>query len=628
MCGICGFTGNDLPLVERMTKVLTHRGPDQEGRWTDGRVTLGHRRLSIIGIVGESGRQPMHNEDGTVTVVFNGEIFNFQEIREELVKLGHTFSSQTDTEVIVHGYEQWGLDCVKRFIGMFAFALWDAKKGRLWLVRDRIGVKPLYYYWKAGKLVFGSEIKAILEDPAVPRRVNHAALYDYLGFEFVPAPATAFEDIYAMPAGYWALLENGELKVEPWWDLEMPEVGVPRSEGEMVERIRWLIEDAVRLRMISDVPLGAFLSGGLDSSTIVAMMRKLNPGRLQTFTIGYEDETFSETDYAKIVADHFSTDHQVLIIDKMDRASIEKSIWHLDEPMTDLSSIPLMFICAKAKQYVTVCLSGEGGDEVFVGYDRFKAARMARTFDILPRWFRQHVVGRITAGLADRPQKKGAVNMLKRFVEGDLLPAEADHLRWQYFMNKRFEASLFTPGFKAAVPFDPFHRVRDYNARCHTKDVVNREAYLDTRFMMTDSVLMKADKMSMASALEIRVPLLDHRLVEYVGSIPGDMKLHGTTTKYIFRKALDGILPENIVWRGKQGYSLPVKNLLRTQLKDYMVDLLHTSPLIKEDFETAFIDQLIDEHLSMKQNHNHVLWGLMNIAIWHRRFIERDAPAS
>ncbi len=626
MCGICGFTGRDPELCERMTKVITHRGPDQDGVWCDEDVTLGHRRLSIIDL-SEAGRQPMQNEDGTVTVVYNGEAYNFGELREELIAKGHQFKGKSDTEVLVHGYEEWGFDVVKRLIGMFAFALWDARKKRLWLVRDRIGVKPLYYYCKDGRLVFGSEIKCILEDPKVARRVNHEALYAYLGFEFVPAPATAFEDIYAMPAGHWGVWENGRLTVEKWWDLEMPEQGVKRSEGEMVERIRWLIEDAVRLRMISDVPLGAFLSGGLDSSTIVAMMRKLEPGRIQTFTIGYEDKTFSEMDYAEIVAKHFGTDHKVLIIDKMDRASIEKSIWHLDEPMTDLSSIPLMFICQKAKQYVTVCLSGEGGDEVFVGYDRFKAAKMAGWFNMLPKWFRVGVVGKWTASLADRPQKKGPVNMLKRFVEGALLPEEAMHLRWQYFMNKRFENELFTPGYKAKVPFDPFKRVRDYQASCTTKDVINREAYLDTRFMMTDSVLMKADKMSMASALEIRVPLLDHRLVEYVGSIPGDWKLRGMTTKYIFRKALDGILPEKIVWRGKQGYSLPVKNLLRTQLKDYMVELLHESPLIREDFDVAFVDRLIEEHLAMKQNHNHVLWGLMNIAIWHRRFIERDGVA-
>ncbi|MBQ7252553.1 MAG: asparagine synthase (glutamine-hydrolyzing) [Kiritimatiellae bacterium] len=627
MCGICGFNWRNPDLAAKMSSVITHRGPDQSGVWCDDNVSLAHRRLSIIDL-SDDGRQPMSNEDGTLQVVFNGEIYNFAEIREELEKHGHRFKSKADTEVILHGYEQWGFECVKKFIGMFAFALWDAPKKRLWIVRDRIGVKPLYWYHKAGRFVFGSEIKCILEDPEVERKVNHAALYAYLGFEFVPAPDTAFEDIHAMPAGHWGVLENGNFKVERYWDIGMPETCPVRSEGEMVERIRSLIDDAVRLRLVSDVPLGAFLSGGLDSSTIVAMMRKHNPGRLQTFTIGYEDKTFSEMDYAQQVADVFQTDHKVLIIDKMDRASLEKSIWHLDEPMTDLSSIPLMFICQKAKQYVTVCLSGEGGDEVFVGYDRFKAAKIASFFNALPDWFRRGVVGRFAESLADRPQKKGAVNMFKRFVEGALLPEEAMHLRWQYFMNKEFERNLFAPGYKALVgPFDPFRRVREHAANCASRDVVNREAYLDTRFMMTDSVLMKADKMSMASSLEIRVPLLDHRLVEYMGTVPGSWKLKGLTTKYIFRKALDGILPKNIVWRGKQGYSLPVKNLLRTQLKDYMIELLHEEPLVKEDFDAAYIDRLIDEHLSMKQNHNHVLWGLMNIAIWHRRFFTSEAPA-
>lgn len=619
MCGICGFNWRDPELAQRMTDVIAHRGPDQDGVWCDEHVSLGHRRLSIIDL-SEAGRQPMPNEDDGVQVVFNGEIYNFAEIRTELEAKGHVFKSHSDTEVIIHGYEEWGFDVVHKFIGMFGIALWDSKKKRLWLVRDRIGIKPLYYYFKNGRFLFGSEIKCILEDPQVARQVNHAALYAYLGFEFVPAPETAFADIHKIPAGHWAVLENGQLRVEEYWDLKMPERGVVRSEGEMVERIRELIDDAVRLRLISDVPLGAFLSGGLDSSTIVAMMRKHNAGKLRTFTIGYEDATFSETEYAKVVADHFGTEHRVLIIDKMDEASIEKSIWHLDEPMTDLSSIPLMFICQKAKQYVTVCLSGEGGDEVFIGYDRFKAAKIAGFLNFLPKWVRHDLVGKWAKGLEDRPEKKGPINMFKRFIEGSLLPEEAMHLRWQYFMDPRLEQHLFADAYKAQVPFDPFARVRAYNAKCTSKDKVNQQAYLDTRFMMSDSVLMKADKMSMASALEIRVPLLDHRLVEYLGTVPGNQKLRGMTTKYIFRKTLEGILPKEIVWRGKQGYSLPVKNLLRTQLKDFMVALLHESPLIREDFDVAFVDRLIDEHLSMKQNHNHVLWGLMNIAIWHRRF--------
>lgn len=621
MCGICGFNWKDQGLVERMAATMTHRGPDQNGSFCDDDVSLGHRRLSIIDLT-DAGRQPMSNEDGRIQLVCNGEVFNFVDLRAELEAKGHVFKGRCDAEVILHGYEEYGFDIVHKLNGMFAFALWDRSKKMLWLVRDRIGVKPLYYYFKDGKFLFGSEIKAILAAPDVQREINHATLYTYLGFEFIPAPETAFRNIWKMPAGHWGVFQNGNLKVEEYWDMKFPKQYPVRSEAETAAQIRDLIDDSVRLSLASDVPLGAFLSGGLDSSALVAMMRKHNSGRIQTFTIGYKDKTFSELDYAQIVAKEFDTDHQVLMIDQMSEAALEKSVWHLDEPMTDLSAIPLMFVCHEAKKHVTVCLSGEGGDEIFVGYDRFKAAKIGAWFNRLPQFVQRNIIGKWTASLADRPQKKGAVNMLKRFVEGALLPEEAMHLRWQYFMNAELEANLFSDSFRQQVTFDPFRRIREYSAKCETDDVINRQAYLDTRFMMTDSPLMKGDKMSMSTGLEIRVPLLDHRLVEYMATVPGHLKLHGFTTKYIFRKALEGILPKDIVYRGKQGYSLPVKNLLRTQLKDYMIRLLHESPLIRQDFNMAYIDRLIDEHLSMKQNHNHVLWGLMNIAIWHNRFFE------
>lgn len=619
MSGICGFNWRDPELGRRMAGVLAHRGPDQEGVWCDEFVTLAHRRLGVIDL-SAAAQQPMGNEDGSVQVVSSGTIFNFAELRVELEGKGHRFRSHSDAEVIVHGYEEWGFEVVHKLIGSFAIGLWDIPRKRLWLVRDRIGIQPLYYYFKDGRLAFGSEIKAILEAPEVERRVNHAALYTYLGFEFIPAPETAFVNVYKVPAGHWAALEGGQLRVESYWDLDMSVQHPERPVGAVVERIRALIDDAVRMQMVADVPLGAFLSGGLDSSTLVAMMHKHGNGRVKTFTIGFPDKTFSELDYAKTVADHFDTDHQVLIIDEMDEASIEKSIWHLDEPMTDLSAIPLMMLCQQAKSYVSVCLSGEGGDEVFAGYDRYKAARLASALNILPKRVRHNWLGKWAMGLKDRPEKKGPVNMFKRFVEGALLPEEALHLRWQYFMNARFEENLFSDSYRARVTFDPFAPVRAANERCRTDDVVNRQAYLDTRFMMTDGVLMKANKLSLASGLDIRVPLLDHRLVEFMGTVPGHLKLRGLTTKYIFRLALEGILPKEIIWRGKQGYSLPVKNLLRTQLKDFMVTLLHDSPLIREDFSLPFVDELIAEHLAMTHNHNHVLWGLMNIAIWHRRF--------
>jgi len=619
MCGICGFNWNDSELVARMTETMHHRGPDQDGIYSESGMSFGHRRLSILDL-SEAGRQPLGNEDGSIMVTYNGEIYNFQEIKDDLIAKGHKFRGKSDTEILVHGYEEYGFDLLHKMNGMFAFAIWDRKKERIWVARDRIGIKPLYYYCKNGKFVFASEIKAILEDREIPREVNHQAMYRYLCFEFVPAPDTMFAGIQKLPAGHFAVYEKGQLKIEQYWDLKFNVPEKPQSIEEIVERERDLIEQSVKRRLLSDVPLGAFLSGGLDSSAIVAMMRKHVPGRLRTFTIGYEDKTFSELDYAKIVADHFETDHQVLMIEQMNRELVEKSLWHLDEPMTDLSSIPLMLICQQAKQHVTVCLSGEGGDEVFAGYDRFKAARLANHLRLIPKPLREGVLYKLTAKLPDQEQKKGVINMLKRFMEGAALPEEAMHIRWQFFSNATLEENLYSDSFKTHVDFDPFARLRDYNAKTEGLDPINRQIYADMRYMMTDSVLMKVDKMSMANAVEIRVPLLDHTLVEYMGTVHGNLKLRGSQTKYIFRKALEGILPDKIVYRGKQGYSLPVKNLLRTQLKDYMVELLHESPIIRESMNMTYVDTLIAEHLSMKHNHNHVLWGMMNIAIWYNRF--------
>ena len=404
--------------------------------------------------------------------------------------------------------------------------------------------------------------------------------------------------------------------------MEFKEPEQPSSIDEIVQQQRELIDAAVKRRLLSDVPLGAFLSGGLDSSAIVAMMRRHNPGRLRTFTIGYEDKSFSELDYAQTVADHFETDHQVLMIEQMNRDSVERSLWHFDEPMTDLSSIPLMLISEQARQHVTVCLSGEGGDEVFAGYDRFKAARFARHLRVIPRPLREGVLCKLSAMLPDQRQKKGAINMLKRFMEGVALPEEGLHLRWQFFSNAELERNLYQESFREAVEMDAFLPMRAYTQRAQAMgtDQVNEQIYADMRFMMSDSVLMKVDKMSMANSLEIRVPLLDHTLVEYMASVAGSLKLKGSQTKWIFRKALEGILPHEIVYRGKQGYSLPVKNLLRGQLRGFMEELLRDSTIIRETMDAAYIERLMAEHQSMKHNHNHVLWGLMNIAIWHARF--------
>jgi len=621
MCGICGINWSDQSLVEKMTTSISHRGPDQDGHFCDDSFSLGHRRLSIIDL-SEQGRQPMFNEDGSVCLVFNGEIYNYLELRRRLIEKGHSFKGKSDSEVIVHSYEEYGLDCVHHFRGMFAFAIYDIPRKKLFLARDRIGIKPLYYYHKNSRFLFASEIKAILVADEVERSVNLQALYDYLGFEFVPAPQTMFEGIYKLPAGHYLELEDGKLRLTRYWDLKMGSGSCAMSFEEAVERQKQLLEEAVKSHLMSDVPLGVFLSGGLDSSAIVALMRRHISGPLRTFTIGYEDRTFSELDFASIVAKHCETDHQVLMLDDIRPEYVEKTLYHLDEPMTDLSTVPLYLLCKQAREQVTVCLSGEGADESYAGYDRFKAARLASLFSVIPGPIRKNVIGSLVGLLPDQAQKKGAVNMLKRFVEGVNLPPEGNHLRWQYFTSDDVARSLFNERFFNAVVADPFRLVREYAERCADADTVNRQIYLDMRYMMTDSVLMKVDKMSMASSLEVRVPLLDHVLVEFLADLPGNWKLKGLTTKYIFRSALKELLPERIVHRGKQGYSLPVKHLLRGELKEYMVSLLNDSRLIREYMDRDYVNRLIDEHCAMKHNHNHVLWALMNASIWHNRFFE------
>lgn len=621
MCGICGITWNDAELVKKMADQLTHRGPDQEGVFCAEDISLAHRRLSIIDL-SENGRQPMANEDGTVRLACNGEIYNFQELRRELEEKGHRFRSRADSEVIVHAYEEYGVALVERLRGMFAFALYDSRGRRLLLVRDRMGIKPLYYAQCGEHLIFASEIKAILEYAGVERRVNHQALYDYLGFEFVPAPQTMFAGIHKLPAGNLLVYDyaNRQPRQEQYWDLSFAASSPRPSFADAVATLRDHLDYAVKSHLVSDVPLGVFLSGGLDSSCIVALMRRHISGPLKTFTIGYEDATFSELEYAEIVARHFQTEHQVLYLDSLNADYVEKTLYHLDEPMTDLSTVPLYLLCKQAREQVTVCLSGEGADESFAGYDRFKASRINGLFRLLPSALRRGLVGAMARRLPDQPQKKGAINLLKRFVEGASLPEDGEHLRWQYFLGPDLEERLFTEAFCDSVDRDPFRQVRWYGQRCNATDQVNREIYLDLRFMMTDSVLMKVDRMSMASALEIRVPLLDHVLVEYLASLPGDWKLNKMTTKYIFRAALEGLLPDTIVHRGKQGYSLPVKHLLRGQLREYMVERLHDSRLIRESMHMDYIDTLIEEHCAMRQNHNHTLWALLNVAIWHERF--------
>ncbi len=620
MCGICGFTWEDQATARAMADAIAHRGPDQSGFFTAPGISLGHRRLSIIDL-SENGRQPIANEDGSLWLLHNGEIYNFREVKLWLQGRGHTFRSHSDSEVILHAFEEEGIDCLRRFNGMFAIALWDNRRKRLLLARDRLGEKPLYYCQVGGQLVFASEIKALLQNPRVPRQVDDAALDCFLGFEFIPAPLTAFAGIRALPAGHWLEWQDGRVSTRPYWRLEAQ--SEERPEKEWCEALRAQLERAVRLRLESDVPLGAFLSGGIDSSTVVAMMRRASSGPIRTFALGYREAGFSEFSYARRVADHFATEHSELLIDPITPEVIEKAVWHLDQPFSEFSVLPYYLICRKAREHVTVCLSGEGGDEVFVGYDRFKASKAERYLHKIPAPLRR-AAGRIAASLPDRPQKKGALNSLRRFFQGAALPA-GGHMRWQYFLTAETASSLFRGRNGEEVLASTLAWADRAAEDAGRGNELEREILCELGFMMPENPLMKVDKMSMACALEIRAPLIDHELVEFAMRIPARLKLDGWTTKAVLKKAMADLLPPGIAYRPKHGFSFPIKHWLRGDLLSYMEDVLAGSTFIRERFAAATVDRLVAEHRSGRRNNDHLLWSLVNLALWHRRFLEPGA---
>jgi asparagine synthase (glutamine-hydrolysing) len=626
MCGIAGFNWADRELGSRMIDEIVHRGPDQQGVEVVGDVTLGAVRLSILDL-SPNGSQPMAAGDGRHWIVYNGEVYNFREVRRHLEARGHVFKSGTDTEVVLRAYIEHGPACLDLLRGMFAFAIYDARAREFFLARDPVGIKPLYYRIAGGKLLFASEIKALLVHNDVPRDVDPQSLYDYLGWEFVPAPRTMFRGVHKLPAGHYLRVAGGDHELRRYWDMSFdPE---EHAASYYRDRLRELLDDSVRRHLVSDVPLGVFLSGGLDSSAVTAFMRKHVRERLRTFTLAYDDPSYSELEHARRVARAFGAEHHELRIEPISVPLMEEAVWHLDEPMTDLSAIPFMLICREARRQVTVCLSGEGGDEVFVGYDRFRASRFdADIYRRLPAFVRRGIISPLAAGLPDQPQKKGALNVIKRFVQGADLPLAGEHLRWQYFLSPEDRVGLFRTELLAEVETDPFAEIRRRLAGRDNWTRLSRELYLDFHFVMPDSVLMKVDKMSMASSLEVRVPLLDRTVVEFASSIPDHFKFRGVTTKVILRQALRGLLPPATLSRGKQGYSFPIKNWLREELRPYMTTLLNESPLIREHMNLEHVNRLITEHVARTHNHNHLLWALMNLAAWHKLFVLGSSEAA
>jgi len=632
MCGICGLArpeaGTLVPedLVVRMCRQIVHRGPDDEGVYIDDRVGLGIRRLSIIDL--ETGHQPLSNEDGSVWIAYNGEAYNFAEVRDELIGYGHAFRTKSDTETIVHAYEQWGVDFIHRFRGMFAFALWDKRTETLLLYRDRIGVKPLYYtLTPGGTLVFGSELKTILVHPSVERELEPQALDLFLTLEYVPAPFSIFKGIFKLPAGHYLEFRGGSVSLHRYWDvaapLDRPTPIKPGELPEIMDELYDLLKESVKLRLVSDVPLGAFLSGGIDSSAIVGLMRELGASPLKTFSIGFADQTYNELAHARRIAERFETDHEELIIEPRALELTETLIKHLDEPFGDFSMFPTYLVSQMARKSVTVALSGDGGDELFAGYEHYQAQRMAR-WPLAPLGGR--AVGAAVSRFKPSDKKKGTWNKLRRFTQGFDNDRRLRHLRWMMFLSDRAKARLYAPdfvgqlgGIRSLREREPFNEIF---GRMKGFEPLTGELYLDLKSYLVDDIMVKVDRMSMAVSLEAREPLLDHKLVEFAFRLPDDLKLHNGETKWIFKKTMERLLPKENIWRSKEGFSIPIKHWLKTDLRDLLEDTLSEARLEKDGlFRPATIRAMIDAHQAGRENYSHQLWALMVFHIWKDNYL-------
>jgi asparagine synthase (glutamine-hydrolysing) len=634
MCGICGFVQKagrekaDPGLLQAMLRTIVHRGPDDEGAYLAEDVALGARRLSIIDLQG--GHQPLSNEDGSVWIAYNGEAYNFPEIRAELAGRGHRFKTRTDTETLVHAYEEWGENFLDRFRGMFALALWDGRKRRLLLARDRIGIKPLYYApLEDGTLLFGSELKSLIAHPRLERKLDLKALDLFLTLEYIPAPHCIFQGVRKLPAGHLLIYQDGRFNIRKYWDIEggggggASAASPPANPEEAADGLYDLLKESVKLRLISDVPLGAFLSGGIDSSCIVGLMRELGASPLKTFSIGFQDKTYDELDYARRMAKKFSTEHREFVIQPRALELTEKLIRHLDEPFGDFSIFPTYLVSQLAREQVKVILSGDGGDEIFGGYEHYQAQALAgKPASRAAAW----TLGPLLRRLPPSSKKKGFWNKLRRFMQGLDLPPAARHLRWMIFLSSEQKKQLYAPGLwnaserkKEILEEEPwaalFTRLRAF-------DPLNAELFLDLKTYLPDDILVKVDRMSMAVSLEARVPLLDHKVVEYVFGLPGTWKLRGGKSKWIFKKTMERLLPPEIIHRPKEGFSIPIKHWLRTDLRDMLLDHLSQERIAREGlFHYPAVKKLIEAHLAGRENYSHQLWALLVFEVWKENYL-------
>jgi asparagine synthase (glutamine-hydrolysing) len=627
MCGIAGkydFKRNrriDEDLIRRMCSRIIHRGPDDEGYYVEDCIGLGMRRLSIIDV--EGGRQPVFNEDKTIVIVYNGETYNFMELRRLLERKGHRFYTETDTEALVHAYEEYGLDFIKKIRGMFAFALWDSRKKRLILARDRMGQKPLYYKHKGGTLWFCSEVKSMLADPLVEREVDLQSLDYYLTFNYVPAPHTIFGGINKLPPAAMLICENGKIDIQKYWTLDNS-FSNTMGENECVDHLYDLLSESVKMRLISDVPLGAFLSGGIDSSIIVGLMAEHSSSPVKTFSIGFTESEFSELEYARVVAERFATDHHEYVVTSDVADLIPKLIWHFSEPAGDSSAIPTYYVSRMTRQSVTVALSGDGGDEQFAGYGKYPIIKNIVSKNSLNGLLRS-LAGKLILNqdLSFLPVDSIFKRIQKSLGYRYSPPKDRDYM-WITHFDDSFKNQLYSPEIKSKI--EKQHARAYYDAitnQSPNKDVFSQILFMDLTSYLPDDLLTKVDMASMANSLEVRSPFLDHKFVEFAVALPNSLKLRNGITKYVLKKAFARLLPDKILERPKMGFSIPIDKWFRRDLRDLSYEImLGGNNEIKNYFDQKFVRYLLDAHCSGAANHGTKLWLLLNFALWHEIFFK------
>ncbi|MDI6759772.1 MAG: asparagine synthase (glutamine-hydrolyzing) [Candidatus Brocadiaceae bacterium] len=632
MCGICGVIGFDekrpvgaeniQPLLEEMCQALYHRGPDEGGMFIEGDVGLGMRRLSIIDL--ETGHQPIHNEDKTIWVVHNGEIYNYKELRPELISKGHKFYTSSDTEVIVHAYEEYGEGCLQRLRGMFAFALWDKKEKRLLAARDRLGMKPLLYTLADEKLLFASELKALLRCKEVYREVDPLALRNFLRLGYIPSPQAIFSNVKKLPPATYLIYKGGEVSERRYWALPSPEAQLRISEEEASQRLVGHLGEAVELHLRSDVPVGVFLSGGLDSTGLVSLAIEKGQRPLKTFFVGFKDAQLDESSYARLVAQRYGTQHREVFLEPKDVVELlPRILWHLDEPFGDAAVVPTFLVSQLASQEVKVCLSGEGGDELFAGYSWYPTSNIRRWYGSLPAVVR-HTAYSLVQGLGPARRDGGFVEDIKSLIGFDFLPPRERYLWRRAHFSPEELNTLLDPKYFQNNGKEKEDVVPEITG---SGDMLSDMLYYDTQFFLPDDLLTKVDCMGMAHGLETRLPLLDHPLVEFAYALPSSLKMRDNTSKYLYKKAIGSLIPKEVLNRGKLGLMPPLTSWLKGELRGFCREILLDNRTRRRAwFNHKAVEELLVRYEQAESRLAYKLWDIIVLEIWARVFIDGEGP--